>query len=176
MPLRYPRSVPHRLHKIFSSARCSAERSSVDTSVPVPGLYILQRSAHLRTALKLKVFHERMCFCFYLSYEISCFKICHLSVKLYAAAIFSWATPSNPHIKSRCQNFLRNSPSVIAWKPAAFCFATISVTHSSVMRSSSSCVMVPSSKAFFAVFNFSGLKNFLQNHNEMVSLMCSFIR
>ena len=29
-----------------------------------------------------------MYFCFYLSYEISCFKICHLSVKLYTAAIF----------------------------------------------------------------------------------------
>ena len=34
------------------------------------------------------VVHKRMCFCFYLSYEISCFKICHLSVKLYTAAIF----------------------------------------------------------------------------------------
>ena len=95
--------------------------------------------------------------------------------------------PSNPHIKSRCQNFLLNSPSVIAWYPATFCFATISVTHSSVTRSSSSCVIVPSSNAFFAALSFSGLnqllpsliflvlKSFLQNHSEMVSLMYSYI-
>ena len=36
---------------------------------------------------------------------------------------------SNPHIKSRCQVARRNSPSVITWYPAAFCFATSSVMH-----------------------------------------------
>ena len=72
--------------------------------------------------------------------------------------VSSCSTPSNPHIKSRCQKVLLNSPSVIAWKPSSFCFATNLVISSFTILSYSSFCISPFFNFSFESFNICGLK------------------